>query len=210
MICVEHDPQARGVLVARRLGVPVVIGDASRDSNLREAHLADSRALVAVTNNDVTNLEAALHGRAMRDGLRVVLRLFDDDLAERVERSFQITTSRSVSFLAAPAFTAAMLGRQVLATIPIGRRVLLVAELPISTGSAFVGLPVRAADVPRLSRVIAVQRRGQQTLDLPAPPEHLLDVADRLIVVATRTGLTRLSSWSNPAQATRPGNPTVT
>ncbi len=209
MICVEHDPQARGVLVARRLGVPVVIGDASRDSNLREAHLAQSRALVAVTNNDVTNLEAALHGRAMREGLRVVLRLFDDDLAERVERNFQINISRSVSFLAAPAFTAAMLGRQVLATIPIGRQVLLVAELPISANSAFIGLPVRAADVPRLSRVIALQRRGHEVLDLPAPPEHLLDVGDRIIVAATRTGLTRLSSWSNPATSGRPGNPTV-
>lgn len=206
VIGVEQSTSARGVQVARRLGVPVLIGDASRDGVLRDASLADSRALVAVTNNDVTNLEAALQGRAMRNELRVVLRLFDDDLAERVERSFQINISRSVSYLAAPAFTAAMLGRQVLATIPIGRQVLLIAELPIGGNSAMVGLPVRAAGVPRLSRVIAVQRRGMETLDLPAPGDHTLEAGDRLVVVATRTGLARLSTWSNPARAPKRGD----
>jgi Trk K+ transport system NAD-binding subunit len=206
VIGVEQDTSARGVQVARRLGVPVLIGDASRDGVLRDASLADSRALVAVTNNDVTNLEAALQGRAMRNELRVVLRLFDDDLAERVERSFQINISRSVSYLAAPAFTAAMLGRQVLATIPIGRQVLLIAELPIGGNSAMIGLPVRAAGVPRLSRVIAVQPRGAENLQLPAPQEHTLEAGDRLVVVATRTGLARLSTWSNPARAPKRGD----
>ncbi|HEY1966567.1 MAG TPA: NAD-binding protein [Pseudonocardia sp.] len=208
-IGVEQDPQARGVLTARRLGIPVILGDASRDATLREAHLEQSRALLAVTNNDVTNLEAALHGQAMKPELRVVLRLFDDDLAERVERSFHITASRSVSFLAAPAFAAAMVGLQVLATIPVGRQVLLIAELPIGARSALVGLPVRAVEVPRLSRVIAVQRRGRDTLDLPAPAEYSLDVGDRLVVVATRTGLGRLTSWSAPGRPTEPDGGTV-
>ncbi|HWN35255.1 MAG TPA: NAD-binding protein, partial [Pseudonocardia sp.] len=86
VIGVERDESARGVARARHLGLPVVIGDASREHTLREAYLESSRALVAVTNNDVTNLEAALHGRAMRAHLRIVLRLFDDDLAQRVQR----------------------------------------------------------------------------------------------------------------------------
>ncbi|MBO0850427.1 MAG: NAD-binding protein, partial [Pseudonocardia sp.] len=142
VVAVESDEHARGVPRARRAGIPVVIGDASREEILREARLDASRALVAVTSNDVTNLEAALHGRAMRADLRVVLRLFDDDLAKRVEETFSIDVSRSVSFLAAPAFAAAMLQRQVLATIPVGRRVLLVAEIPIPADCPLVGEPV--------------------------------------------------------------------
>lgn len=122
VVCVENDENARGVLLARRIGVPVVFGDASREDTLRAAYLGTSRALVAVTNNDITNLEAALHGRALSRDLRVVLRLFDSDLAERVQRNFNITISRSVSYLAAPAFAAAMLDRQVLGTIPVDRR----------------------------------------------------------------------------------------
>ncbi|MGC4747554.1 hypothetical protein ACLQ28_18140 [Micromonospora sp. DT201] len=36
-----------------------------------------------------------------------------------------------MSSLAAPAFAAAMMGRQVIDTISVGRRVLLVADLPV-------------------------------------------------------------------------------
>lgn len=50
----------------------------------------------------------------MRQDLRVVLRLFDSDF----ERNFGMKISQSVSYLAAPAFAAAMLDRQVLGHDP--------------------------------------------------------------------------------------------
>jgi Trk K+ transport system NAD-binding subunit len=193
MVAVEKDERARGMPRARRLGVPVVIGDASREDVLRLTQVDTSRALIAVTSDDVTNLEAALHGRYMSPELRVVLRLFDDDLARRVEHTFGIDVSRSVSFLAAPAFAAAMLRRQVLATIPVGRRALLVAEIPIPLDCPLLGRPASAATVAGRSRVLAVQPRGSDNLQLPASAEHPLAAGDRLIVVATQKGLTELS-----------------
>ncbi|HEX4359235.1 MAG TPA: NAD-binding protein [Pseudonocardia sp.] len=203
VIGVEREEGARGVARARRLGLPVVIGDASREDTLREAYLESSRALVAATNNDVTNLEAALHGRAMRGNLRIVLRLFDDDLAERVQRSFSIQISRSVSFLAAPAFAAAMLHHQVLATIPVGRRVLLIAEVPVTAGCALAGQRLDTTDLVGRARVFAVQRQGSDRLELPPSPGHVLGGGDRLVVVATRTGLSALLSLAEPPQPQR-------
>jgi hypothetical protein len=47
--------------------------------------------------------------------------LSDDDLAERVQKAVGNTVSRSVSYLAAPAFAAAMLEHQVLGTIRVGQ-----------------------------------------------------------------------------------------
>ena len=208
---VENDPQARGVATARRLGVPVVIGDASREQTLRDAYVADCRVLLAVANNDLTNLEAALHGRAMQPELRVVLRLFDDDLAAKIEKTFTMTISRSVSFLAAPAFVAAMAGRQIMATIPLSRRVLLIAKIPVGTRATMIGMPVRAASAKHQFRVLALQRRGQENLELPAPAEYSLKEGDLLIVVATRTGLARLIHWSTtpPQPPPEPGGLTV-
>ena len=87
VVCVESDEHARGVALARRFGLPIVFGDASREDTLRAAYVGTSRALVAVTSNDVTNLEAGLHGRMIKDDLRVVLRLLDNDLAQRVQSS---------------------------------------------------------------------------------------------------------------------------
>jgi Trk K+ transport system NAD-binding subunit len=192
VVCVDSDEHARGVPLARQIGAPIVFGDASQEDTLRAAYLSTCRALVAVTNNDVTNLEAALQARAMSQDLRVVLRLFDSDLAERVERNFGITISRSVPNLAAPAFAAAMLRREVLGTISVGRRVLLIAEVPIQAGSALDGLTSDAVNAPREVQVIAVQRPGMDTLELPVPPDHILSGDDRLIILATRAGLGRV------------------
>ena len=170
----------------------IVFGDASREATLRAAYLGTCRALVAVTNNDVTNLEAALQGRAMSQDLRVVLRLFDSDLAERVQRNFGITISRSVPNLAAPAFAAAMLRREVLGTISVDRMVLLIAEIPIQVGSELDGLASHAVNAPHQVQVIGIQRHGSDALELPAPPDHLLASGDRLIILATRAGLGRV------------------
>ncbi|MGH3511005.1 MAG: NAD-binding protein [Pseudonocardiaceae bacterium] len=196
VVCVESNESARGVALARRIGVPIVFGDASREDTLRTAYLGTSRALVAVTNNDVTNLEAALHGRALRDDLRVVLRLLDSDFAERVQRNFGITISRSVSYLAAPEFAAAMLGRQVLGTIPVGRRVLLIAEVPIHAGSQLDGVASHAVNAPRQAQVIAIRRHATGTFELPPPEGHRLATGDRLVVLATRAGLGRVLTRS--------------
>jgi len=204
VVCVENDENAQGVPQARRIGVPIVFGDASREDTLRAAYLGTSRALVAVTSNDITNLQAALHGSAISQNLRVVLRLFDSDLAERVQRNFNITISRSVSYLAAPAFAAAMLDRQVLGTIPVGRQVLLIAEVPIHAGSQLEGTACHTVNTARQARVIAIHRHGMDTLELPAPRDHLLTQGDRLIVLATREKLAHILTHSVVTTPTSP------
>lgn len=196
VVCVEADEQARGVSLARRLGVPVVVGDATRDDTLRSAAVATSSALLVLTSSDVVNLETALQGRALREDLRVVLRLFDDDLAKRVERTLGIAISRSVSRLAASAFAAAMVERQVIGTMSIGRAVMLIADVPVVTGSPLAGQPVGAANEPDEARVIALQHRGVGDLDWAPDPGHVLSPLDRVIVVATRAGLGRLLARS--------------
>jgi len=192
VVAIDKSDNARGVALARELEIPLVMGDASREETLRMASVGTARALVIVSTDDVTNLEAALHGRALRPGLKVVLRLFDSDFAERIQRTFNIATSRSVSNLAAPAFAALLLEREVLATIPINRRVLLVAELPIEPGSSLDGRPVADASGDGEAKVIAVSGLGEPRPMWSPPAQRLLAASDRLTVVATRAGLSRL------------------
>jgi Trk K+ transport system NAD-binding subunit len=189
VVCVEMNEDAVGVPLARREGLPIVFGDATRKETLRSAWVNTCRAVVTVTSDDITNLEAGLSSRDLKDNVRVVLRLFDDDLAGRVHRNFRIPVSRSVSFLAAPAFAAAMMERQVIGTIPVGRKVMLVADVPIVQGSALEGRPLNDANQPGESRVLAVGRRGGQHFDWEPQDGYLLVRGDRLIVLATRTGI---------------------
>lgn len=162
VVCVESDPEARGLATARRLRVPVVLGDVTQEGVLEAAKIHRAHALLAVTSADTTNLEAVLYARAVRADLRVVLRLYDDDFATAVYRTLRAahpqasTRSRSVSHLAAPAFAGAMMGRQILGAIPVERRVLLFAAVEVGGLPQLEGRTVGEAFRAGAWRVLAL------------------------------------------------------
>jgi Trk K+ transport system NAD-binding subunit len=194
VVCVDNRPDAIGIGMARTLGLPVVIGDAFREATLRDAHLDTCLALVSVTSQDIVNLETALTARSLREDLRVVLRLTDDDLAERLQKTIGNITSRSVPYLAAPAFATAMLEHQVLRTIAVGRHVLLIADIQVADQAGLAGNLIADTEQDGQARVLALAVGGRTTLDWSPARGYRLAAGDRLIVVATRRGLTRFLS----------------
>ncbi|MGW5674639.1 potassium channel family protein [Streptomyces sp. NPDC003860] len=213
VVCVEQDADARGIALARDLGVPVVLGDVTEDGVLKSAKAHRAEALLALTSSDTTNLEATLAARSLGNDLRVVLRLDDDDFATAVYRTLRsahptaVTRSRSVAHLAAPAFASAMMGRQVLGAIFVERRILLFAVVPVAGHPHFEGRTVAEAFRPGVWRVIALDtaRPDSRSLDLAhgqheqepsllwgLHPGHLLDAEDRVVVATTRQGLADL------------------
>ncbi|KUL46810.1 NAD-binding protein [Streptomyces regalis] len=167
VVCVEADPEARGLATARRLRVPVVLGDVTQEGVLEAAKIHRAHALLSVTSADTTNLEAALYARSVRPDLRVVLRLYDDDFATAVYRTLRAahphasTRSRSVTHLAAPAFAGAMMGRQILGAIPVERRVLLFAAMDVAGHPQLEDKTVGQAFRAGSWRVLALDRRGR-------------------------------------------------
>ena len=194
VVCVDNNPNAPGIPMARQMGLPVVIGDAFREETLRAAHLDTCLALVSVTSLDIVNLETALTARALRDDLRIVLRLTDDDLAERLEKMTGNMISRSVPYLAAPAFATAMLEHQVLRTIDVGRHVLLIAEIRVADQAGLAGSLISGTEQDGQARVLALQASGMAALDWSPQRGYQLAAGDRLIVLATRRGLGRFLS----------------
>jgi Trk K+ transport system NAD-binding subunit len=189
VVCIDNKPTAPGIPLAHQLGLPVVIGDAFREETLRQASLDTCIALVSVTSSDIVNLETALNARALREDLRIVLRLTDDDLAERLGKTIGNTVSRSVPYLAAPAFAAAMLEHQVLRTIAVGRHVLLIADVRVADQAGLAGSFIRDAEHDGSARVLALQVSGSGALDWSPHRGYLLAPGDRLVVLATRAGL---------------------
>ncbi|WP_274918968.1 NAD-binding protein [Streptomyces sp. WZ-12] len=227
VVCIEADPEARGIALARRLRVPTVVGDVTQEGVLEAALAERARTLLALTSEDTTNLEAALYARSVNPRLRVTLRIFDDGFAAAVYRTLRAahpgarTRSRSVSFLAAPAFAGAMMGREILGAIPVERRVLLVARVEVGGHAALEGRTVGAVLRPGRLRVLAVDASAS---DAPAeplaadgpqpgpgrPPAHLADELndyvlrprDVVLLAATREGLGELlSRRPRPAHA---------
>jgi Trk K+ transport system NAD-binding subunit len=205
VVAIDKDPNARGVPVAHRLDIPLIIGDAALEETLTAASVGTCRALLVLSTDDVSNLQAALNGQSTQEDLRVVLRLFDGDFASRIQKAFNINISRSVSYLAAPSFAAALLNRAVIATIPVERHVLLVAEVPVAAGSALVGRRLGAAGQPRSVQVIALTRAGQSRPVWSPSAQERLGAGDRLTVVVRRAGLSWLLKQANPPPGAQPG-----
>ena len=189
VVCVDKSETASGLAMARRLGLKVVIGETHREETLRTAGIDSCQALVSVTDSDIVNLETALHARALAEHPRVVVRLYDDDLALRVQQTISNTISRSVSYLAAPVFAAAMLDHQVLRTIAVGRHVLVIADVPVRGGAELTGAPIGDIHDRSAVRVIALRRSGAAELDWSPRQDYRLAARDRVFVLATRAGL---------------------
>ncbi len=207
VVCVEADPEARGVAVARRLRVPVVVGDVTQEGVLESAKIHRADVLLALTSADTTNLEAVLYARSVRQDLRAVLRLYDDDFAKAVYRTLRtahpgaLTRSRSVSHLAAPAFAGAMMGRQILGAIPVERRVLLFAAVVVGGYAQLEGRTVGEAFRAGAWRVLALDTAGSASgregapgsgLVWDLPDTYVLRAEDRVVLAATRRGLAEL------------------
>ncbi|MEV4042128.1 NAD-binding protein [Streptomyces sp. NPDC049744] len=215
VVCVEADPEARGMATARRLRVPVVLGDVTQEGVLEAAKIHRAHSLLALTSVDTTNLEAVLYARSVRSRLRVVLRLYDDDFATAVYRTLRaahpraLTRSRSVTHLAAPSFAGAMMGRQILGAIPVERRVLLFAAVEVAGHPQLEGRTVGEAFRAGAWRVLALEvldgervegaapevtREGarESRLVWELPDTYVLRASDRVVLAATRRGLAEL------------------
>ncbi|MGH4028691.1 potassium channel family protein [Actinomycetota bacterium Odt1-20B] len=217
VVCVEEDPDARGVPLARSLRVPTVIADVRDEGALEAAKIHRAHALLALTSHDTTNLEAALYARSVKPDLRVGLRLYDDAFATAVYRTLRaahpraLTRSRSVSTLAAPAFAGAMMGRRVLGAIPVERKVLLFAALDVAGHPPLEGRTVAESFRAGAWRVLAVDSTApdERLPDLAASPGeddpahppglvwnldpcYVLRPTDRVVLAATRQGLAEI------------------
>ena len=193
VVAVEVSDDGRFVSPARSAGMPVLIGDARHRAVLDDLRLSTARALVAATSDDLVNLAIALNARAVRPDLRVVVRLYDPDFALRVQRGFGIRFTRSVSHLAAPAFAAAAIRSEVVATVPVGdRRVVLFARLRVPAGSRLEGVLASSLDVPGALRLLAVADPGSDEARWDIPADEILDPDEEVVVAATRAGLANL------------------
>jgi len=92
-----------------RRGLPVVLGDATQESTLRKASIERAVALVITVNNDTVNLIASEKAKKINPNLRVITRIYNEDLAEIALRSGFADEAFSTTKLVYALFAAACL-----------------------------------------------------------------------------------------------------
>ena len=131
VFAVEIDGDCANLDRARELGAEVLVTDARGEGTLQTLNLARARALIVATDDDLANLEIAMDARELDGEVPIVLRLFDQRLADKVKSSLGFEVSFSTSKLAAPLLAAAALDGAVVGAHRVGEHVLVVMELSI-------------------------------------------------------------------------------
>jgi voltage-gated potassium channel len=131
MVMIEKDESKTFLAEIRAAGVPVLIDDVRAAGTLERANAAKARSIVCATDDDLANLNVALDARKLRAGIRVVMRLFDDDLVEKTRSSFE-AQAFSTSALAAPALAMAALDPSIKNSFEVGGRLMVIGELTVA------------------------------------------------------------------------------
>lgn len=191
VVVIERSRDSRFFATARRLGVAVIVGDATVLEVLRQAHAASARAVVVATSNELANLEIALLSRELSPSQRVVVRLADHHLAQTLRQEANVGLALSIPDLAAPAFVAALFGDRVPCVFFVRGRMFAVIEIVVQPEETFMlGQEVRTltADYALLPIGLATGASVPRT----QMSSHRLTVGDRLTVIAALSDLERL------------------
>jgi len=102
VVALERDPSCPFLGEAKQRGVPVLVRDMRDDQALRDAGIAEARAIIIASNDDLANVEVALDARRMNERIKVLLRLFDQRIADKFKDAGLIDEAFSSAALAAP------------------------------------------------------------------------------------------------------------
>jgi Trk K+ transport system NAD-binding subunit len=162
--------------------VAIISGDATQPEVLMKANVKAARAILCLTDNDMANLEVAISARELNPKIRVVLRMFNERLGQRLIEQFKFEAVHSTSALAAPSFVSALYHSRVLQTIQVGDgKVVHMAEVVVSEGSPLAGHTI--LELERLGGVSVVMHQTAGREDLLPSAEARVVAQDRLFVL---------------------------
>ncbi|MBK7041198.1 MAG: potassium channel family protein [Bacteroidetes bacterium] len=104
VIIIEINEEAKHVDYFRSIGADVYIGDARSEKVLSDVNIKHSAALISVINNDALNIEIGLHARTLYATMKIVLRIFDEDIAVEIKNMLNIQLAMSNSAIASKSF----------------------------------------------------------------------------------------------------------
>lgn len=175
VVVVEKKEEAAFVGSLRDMDVPVLIDDLKSPHTLLRLNTKGASAIVCATNDDLANLNTALDARRLNPAIRVVIRLFDDDLVLKVRDTFK-AEALSSSALAAPAMALSALDPRIMHSFQVEGQLMVVSHFVAKTGLPGMTIGVLAEKFGALC--LSINRAGTVLLhpraDLAVQPDDVL------------------------------------
>ncbi len=176
----EKNPQCPNLAFARKHGIPVRVGHSREEGVFEDLNVGRAKSIILATDDDLANLEMALDARKLKPDIRVVLRMFDQELAAKLRESLDMELTFSTSELAAPLFATSSSDQSIVNSFYVGDRLLVLANLLIRHDSGLVGKAIRDLGKGQHVFVLSLARNGQTTLFPTA--QNVFQAGDRITI----------------------------
>ena len=195
VVVIEKNEASAFVGILRDAKIPVLVDDIKSPGCLPRTNVTRASAIVCATDDDLANMNVALDARKLNPQIRVVMRLFDDDLVAKVKEAFK-AEALSTSALAAPAMAIAALDPRVLHSFHVGEHLMVVSSFV--AGKKLAALNVSALR-DRFGGLTLSLSRGDSALKLHPRGETAIGAGDRLTVQCTWEDYRALREFTDEA-----------
>lgn len=193
-------PELDGAL--RSIGVPFVVGDARNASTLEQASLKYANAVIIATSNDHINLEVTMRVRDMSEDIRIVARMWDNRLAQQIERFFDVEVL-SASDLAAPAFAGAAVGAEITQNLHIAGMEYSMIRLNVRKDSFMDGLAVDAIQEEEDVDIVLLHRNGGNGPEVHPSGDVIVRGGDTIVLFANHDKITGIVARNEASHVIR-------
>jgi voltage-gated potassium channel len=178
----------------------VIVGDATQEQTLRDAHIERARGLVAATTTDATNLYIVLTARGLNPGLKIIARASEED-AEK-----HLLTAGADSVVSPYLFAGQRIAQSFLrphvvsfldtATTHLGID-LEIGEICVGRDSSFAGRTIENSRIRQDRGVIILAIKREQGMRFNPSPEDRIEAGDYLIAMGEPSQLRQLEQMAN-------------
>lgn len=182
VVTIELNPAADLVTTVRKMNIPVIQDDATRQAALEAAGITRAKTIVLCAQNDAMNLQIAVKARSLNPNIRVVVRIFDEDFAQSLQQQFGFAALSATS-MSAPAFAAAATGVDITRPITVEGVSLSLAQLTVNPRARFAGKTVARVERVYDLSVVLLKRAGDD--DLHPRGERVIATGDKLGVLGS-------------------------
>lgn len=161
----------------------IIVGDARSRRTLMAAGIESAQSLVLAGNDDAVNLAILTQARLLHPEIRIVNRLYNHSLGQRLDQMLTNHLSLSVSALAAPIFAFAAMGNEAIGQLQLHHRTWPIHEEVINSDHPWLGTPLSELwENQQRMLMHYLPRHGEGNLVAAIAAGKRLQLGDRVIV----------------------------
>jgi voltage-gated potassium channel Kch len=174
----------------------IITGDSRSGKILIEAGIRQAKTLVLAHNDDSLNLAILTQARVINPGIRIINRLLNHTLGERLDMTLPDHFSMSVAALAAPIFTFAALGDLAIGQLRLFNRIWPIQEEVIDGDHPWLGRPLAELwENPNRMLIYYLPAKGEIDLVGAIMQKKSLELGDRIIIGTQPKTQTKRNPW---------------